>query len=70
MYEEDKHHMNQVYQNGIDLYIDGMRTSPEKLSQCINEDGVYMADYVWDDGGHLLEVRYDKIKKVSHKRKP
>lgn len=60
--DDNKHRINQVYRNGIDLYLEGVRTSPDKLSRCINEDGVYMADYVWDERGNLLEVRYDKIK--------
>lgn len=64
-YENMKHELEYASRQGIHLYLDGMPTSPEIIAtRCVKEDGSYMADYVWDEGGDLKELRYDKIKKM------
>lgn len=47
---------------GIRLYLDGAPTSPEDIEKnCVNEETLYMPDFVTDENGNLKEIRYDKI---------
>lgn len=47
---------------GIRLYLDGAPTSSEYIEEnCVNEETLYMPDYVTDESGNLKEIRYDKI---------
>lgn len=47
---------------GIRLYLDGAPTSSEYIEQnCVNEDTLYMPDYVTDNEGRIKEIRYDRI---------
>lgn len=47
---------------GIRLYMDGAPTSSEYIEQnCVNEDTLYMPDYVTDKEGKIKEIRYDRI---------
>lgn len=47
---------------GIRLYLDGTPTSSEYIEQrCVNEDALYMPDYVTDKKGRIKEIRYDRI---------
>lgn len=47
---------------GIRLYIDGTPTSSESIEQiCVNEETLYMPDYVTDKEGKIKEIRYDRI---------
>lgn len=49
---------------GVQLYLEGEITSPEEISReyCLNEECIYMPDYVMNDSGELVELRYDKIR--------
>ena len=38
-----------------------LATSEYIVRHCINEDTVYMPDYVTDESGRVKEIRYDKI---------
>lgn len=47
---------------GIRLYLDGAPTSSEYIEEnCVNEETLYMPDYVTDERGKLKEIRYDRI---------
>ncbi|MGN0376434.1 MAG: hypothetical protein ACI4ED_02245 [Suilimivivens sp.] len=47
---------------GIRLYLDGTPASSESIGQnCVNEDTLYMPDYVTDKEGKIKEIRYDRI---------
>lgn len=47
---------------GVRLYVNGMLSTSEYIvGHCINEDTVYMPDYVTDESGRVKEIRYDKI---------
>lgn len=47
---------------GIRLYLDGAPTSSEDIEKnCVNEETLYMPDFVTDENGNLKEIRYDKI---------
>lgn len=49
---------------GVQLYLEGEPTSPEEISRkyCLNDECIYMPDYVMNEAGELVELRYDKIK--------
>ncbi len=47
---------------GIRLYLDGTPTTSENIEKnCVNEDTLYMPDYVTDKEGRIKEIRYDRI---------
>lgn len=50
---------------GTTLYLDGKPASPLQVAGCcVNSGSLYMPDYILDESGKLLEVRYDKISHV------
>lgn len=57
--------LSNFVQKGVLLYIDGHLSTPEEVVECycVNEDSVYMPDYVMSETGSLKELRYDKISK-------
>ena len=47
---------------GVRLYLDGAPTSSEFIERnCVNENALYMPDYVTDRDGNIKEIRYDRI---------
>ena len=47
---------------GVRLYLDGTPTTSEYIEKnCVNEDTLYMPDYVTDREGNIKEIRYDRI---------
>lgn len=56
--------LEEIAKDGTDLYLDGRRVSAAELAWtcCVNEDTVYMPDYVHDEDGRLTQLRYDRIK--------
>lgn len=47
---------------GVRLYLDGAPTNSESIERnCVNEDTLYMPDYITDKEGRLKEIRYDRI---------
>lgn len=61
-YIEMKEELSRIHQTGVELYLDGLPSTPDAIAmQCVKEEGVYMADYVLNDEGHLKELRYDKV---------
>ncbi len=47
---------------GIRLYLYGTPTSSESIEKnCVNEDMLYMPDYITDKEGRIKEIRYNKI---------
>ena len=48
---------------GAVLYLDGKRSSPEVIYHVyqVEEENVYMPDYIMDCNGRLAQLRYDKI---------
>jgi len=51
---------------GVQLYMEGELSSPERITQecCLNEECIYMPDYVTNGNGKLVELRYDKINMI------
>ncbi len=55
-------HLESIVRNGVFLYLEGRLSSPDEICcHCLNEDQTYMPDYVTDEVGNLIELRYDKI---------
>lgn len=47
---------------GVRLYLDGIPVTSKAIEQsCVNEDTLYMPDYITDNQGKIKEIRYDKI---------
>ncbi|MDR2547852.1 MAG: hypothetical protein LBC96_10220 [Lachnospiraceae bacterium] len=47
---------------GITLYLNGKESNPVEIAECfVNEDTMYMPDYVIDETGTIREVRYDRV---------
>lgn len=52
--------------NGISLYLAGKKSTPLEVVDAVlvKDENDYMADYVRDDNGSLVQVRYDRIDAV------
>lgn len=47
---------------GIKLYLNGVLSTTDYIvKNCVNEDTIYMPDYVTDENGKVKEIRYDRI---------
>lgn len=59
--------MKRYEKRGVEITLSGERCSPEQIaSACaVKEHGCYMGDYIWNESGGLVEIRYDKIGKRS-----
>lgn len=54
--------LEQLERKGVKLYLNGVPSTTEYIiKHCVNEDTVYMPDYVIDENGKLKEIRYDQI---------
>ena len=49
--------------HGIAIYLDGTPSNPNTITDilCVNEQSVYMRDYVTDEKGVLRELHFDHI---------
>lgn len=57
-----KSHLEQLEKEGVKLYLNGVPSTTEYIvNNCVNEDTVYMPDYVTDGRGRIKEIRYDRI---------
>ncbi len=61
-----KEHLEEIEKSGADLYLDGRRVSAAELARscCVNEEAVYMPDYVLDEAGRLTQIRYDRVRQI------
>lgn len=54
--------LGKMEKEGIKLFLNGVPSTTEYIvKKCIEEDTVYMPDYVTDECGRIKEIRYDKI---------
>lgn len=54
--------LQQLEKAGVKLYLNGVPSTTEYIMKhCVNEDTVYMPDYVIDENGRLKEIRYDRV---------
>lgn len=57
-----KSHLEQLEKEGVKLYLNGVPSTTEYIvNNYVNEDTVYMPDYVTDGRGRIKEIRYDRI---------
>ena len=67
MNNKEKHDMvnrlSYFVNKGVSLYIDGHISTPEEIADMyyVNEECIYMPDYIMTDCGELTEVRFDKV---------
>ena len=52
---------------GVSLMLNGNASNPKKIARAfsIEEEGVYMRDYVANEKGEICQVRFDLIKKEN-----
>ena len=57
-------YLEKIEQSGADLYLEGRKTTAVELARtcCVNEEAVYMPDYVLDEAGRLMQLRYDIVR--------
>ena len=57
--------LEQMEREGVGFYLNGKRSKVrDVVSTCsVCEKTVYMPDFVTDEDGKLMEVRYDEVKK-------
>ncbi len=51
-------------QQGIPIFFDNVPSTPFEVVNniAVNENEVYMADFVRDDRGNLTQIRYDHVR--------
>ncbi len=58
--------LEQLEREGIKLFLNGVPSTTDYIVKtCINEETVYMPDYVTDEHGNVKEIRYDRISSES-----
>ena len=55
--------LENIRNRGIAIFLDGIPSSPRTVTDvlCVREGGSFMRDYVTDDKGVLMELRFDEI---------
>lgn len=54
--------LNELESAGVRLFLNGLPSNTEHIiANCVNEETVYMPDYVTDEKGKIREIRYDRI---------
>lgn len=58
--------LEDISHQGIALYLDGQLATPEEIANrhFVNEQNIYMPDYVINNTGELVELRFDRIDAV------
>ncbi|MDO4303594.1 MAG: hypothetical protein Q4D94_06715 [Bacillota bacterium] len=63
-YEPLRSRLERMEKTGVKLYLNGVPSTTEYIIEnCVNEDTVYMPDYVTDQNGKIKEIRYDLVSK-------
>lgn len=58
-----REHLETIEKSGTVLYLDGKQTTADEVvACCVNEEAVYMPDYVLDESGRLAQLRYDRVR--------
>lgn len=59
-----REHLEKLEKSGTALYLDGKQTTAEELAKAyfVNEEAVYMPDYILDEAGKVTQLRYDQIR--------
>ncbi len=61
-----KERLEKAAKGGTELYLDGRPVSADELAWacCVNEEAVYMPDYVLSQDGKLAQLRYDRVRQT------
>ena len=62
-YQELKAQLAEYYRKGVKVSLGGVRMPVGKIAQicAVREEGKYMGDYIIDEAGELIEVRFDRV---------
>lgn len=51
-----------LQKKGVELFVDDVAALPgEAAAKAVQENSLYMADYVLGDAGNIEQVRFDKV---------
>ena len=54
--------LKNINNKGVALYLNGKTATPDEIARhCVNDETMYMPDYIMDNNGLLKEIRYDKV---------
>jgi hypothetical protein len=55
--------LESVHNRGITIFLNGLPSSPLMVMDAVSasHNGVFMPDYVVDERGRLMELRFDRI---------
>lgn len=58
--------LERFVEGGAKLYLEGQRASAQEVAWAcmVNEEAVYMPDYVFDELGRLDELYYDRVRQI------
>ena len=55
--------LERMHFGGVELFVDGEAVLPgEAVQRTVEEEGLYMADYILGEAGRITQVRFDKVK--------
>ena len=62
-YRELKAQLTEYYRKGVKVSLGGVRMPVSKIARicAVREEGKYMGDYIIDEAGELIEVRFDRV---------
>lgn len=58
-----REHLEKAAKDGAELYLGERRVSAGELAWacCVNEEAIYMPDYILGRDGRLAQLRYDRV---------
>ncbi len=60
--------LQEYRKRSIRLTLEGEQSTPECIANAcaIMEEGCYMRDYISNDAGNIIEIRFDKVSEIQH----
>lgn len=60
--------LQEYHKRSIRLMLEGEQSTPECIANAcvIMEEGCYMRDYISNDTGNIIEIRFDKVSEAQH----
>ena len=62
-YRELKAQLTEYYRKGVKVSLGGMRMPVSAIAKicAVKEEGKFMGDYIIDEAGELIEIRFDRV---------
>ena len=62
-YRELKAQLTEYYRKGIKVSLGGIRMPVSTIARicAVKEEGKFMGDYILDEAGELIEIRFDRV---------